>query len=160
MNNNKVKQPVMCLLMCAAVVMTTVFAAVPIPGVQGAYANAGDAAVYVSAFLLGWPWGVAAAAVGSAAADLLLGSTLYAPATFVIKGIMALPAVRLLKKGGMKVPKMLICGAVMTAGYFGYECIIYGADTAMMSVPANALQAVLGAVLGSIIIKGIESLQK
>ena len=48
----------------------------------------------------------------------------------------------------------------MATGYFAYECIIYGASTAVLSVPANLVQAVLGAVLGSIVIKGIETLQK
>ena len=84
MKQDKIKTLTWAGLMCAIVVVTTMFAAIPIPGVQGAYANAGDAAVYASAHLLGWPWGVAAAAIGSMLADLLLGSALYAPATFVI----------------------------------------------------------------------------
>ena len=93
MKQDKIKTLTWAGLMCAIVVVTTMFAAIPIPGVQGAYANAGDAAVYASAHLLGWPWGVAAAAIGSMLADLLLGSALYAPATFIIKGVMALLAV-------------------------------------------------------------------
>ena len=98
MHDEKIKRLTLAGLMCAVVVITTMFAAVPIPGVQGAYANAGDAAVYASAYLLGWPWGVMVAAVGSGLADLLLGSALYAPATLVIKGLMALIAAKLLKK--------------------------------------------------------------
>ncbi|MBQ3131681.1 MAG: ECF transporter S component, partial [Clostridia bacterium] len=97
---------------------------------------------------------------GSGLADILLGSALYAPATFVIKGLMALIAAKLLKKGSMRIPRLLVSGIVMVAGYFAYECIIYGASVAVLSVPANLIQAVLGAVLGSIIIKGIETLQK
>jgi len=160
MHDEKIKRLTLAGLMCAIVVMTTMFAAVPIPGVQGAYANAGDAAVYASAYLLGWPWGVAVAAVGSGLADILLGSALYAPATFVIKGLMALIAAKLLKKGGMRVPWLLVSGLVMAAGYFAYECMLYGASVAMLSIPANLIQAVLGAVLGSVIIRGIETLQK
>ena len=160
MHDEKIKRLTLAGLMCAVVVITTMFAAVPIPGVQGAYANAGDAAVYASAYLLGWPWGVMVAAVGSGLADLLLGSALYAPATLVIKGLMALIAAKLLRKGGMRIPRLLVSGIVMAAGYFAYECIIYGAFTAVLSVPANLIQAVLGAVLGSIVIKGIETLQK
>ena len=49
---------------------------------------------------------------------------------------------------------------VMAAGYFAYECMLYGASVAMLSIPANLIQAVLGAVLGSVIIRGIETLQK
>ncbi len=160
MHDEKIKKLTLAGLMCAIVVITTMFAAVPIPGVQGAYANAGDAAVYASAFLLGWPWGVAVAAVGSGLADLLLGSALYAPATLIIKGLMAFIAAKLLKKGGMRIPKLLISGLVMVAGYFAYECLIYGASVAVLSIPANLIQAALGAVLGSIVIKGIETLQK
>ena len=160
MHDEKIKRLTLAGLMCAIVVITTMFAAVPIPGVQGAYANAGDVAVYASAYLLGWPWGVAVAAVGSGLADILLGSALYAPATFVIKGLMALIAAKLLKKGSMRIPRLLVSGIVMVAGYFAYECIIYGASVAVLSIPANLIQAVLGAVLGSIIIKGIETLQK
>lgn len=160
MHDEKIKRMTLAGLMCAIVVITTMFAAVPIPGVQGAYANAGDAAVYAAAYLLGWPWGVMVAAVGSGLADLLLGSALYAPATLVIKGAMAFIAAKLLKKGGMRIPVLLLSGGVMMAGYFVYECIIYGAATAVLSVPANLIQAVLGAVLGSIVIKGIETLQK
>ncbi|MBQ4610915.1 MAG: ECF transporter S component [Clostridia bacterium] len=160
MHDEKIKRLTLAGLMCAIVVITTMFAAVPIPGVQGAYANAGDAAVYASAYLLGWPWGVAVAAVGSGLADILLGSALYASATFVIKGLMALIAAKLLKKGSMRIPRLLVSGIVMVAGYFAYECMLYGASVAMLSIPANLIQAVLGAVLGSVIIRGIETLQK
>lgn len=160
MKQDKVKTLTWAGLMCAVVVVTTMFAAIPIPGVQGAYANAGDAAVYASAHLLGWPWGVAAAAVGSMIADLLLGSALYAPATFVIKGIMALLSVKLAGKVKAMIPRFLICGAAMVLGYFLYECIIYGAATALISVPANLLQAAAGALLGSIIARGIDTIRK
>lgn len=160
MSDDKTKRMTLTGLMCAIVVITTMFVAVPIPGVQGAYVNVGDVAVYASAFLLGWPWGVAAAAVGSGLADLLLGSALYAPATFIIKGLMAFIAARLIRGSGMKIPRLLVSGIVMAAGYFGYECIIYGASVAVLSITGNLVQAALGAVLGSIVIKGIETLQK
>ena len=158
MKQDKIKTLTWAGLMCAIVVVTTMFAAIPIPGVQGAYANAGDAAVYASAHLLGWPWGVAAAAIGSMLADLLLGSALYAPATFVIKGVMALLAVKLAGKVKAMIPRFLICGGAMVLGYFLYECLIYGASTALISIPANLMQAVAGALLGAIITKGIITL--
>lgn len=159
MHDDKIKTLTLASLMCAIVVITTMFAAVPIPGVQGAYANAGDAAVYAAAYLLGCPWGIAVAAVGSALADLLLGSALYAPATFIVKGLMAFIAVRLLNKKNMRALRLLICGLVMVAGYFAYECILYGASVAVISIPANLIQGVLGAVLGSIVIRGIETIR-
>ena len=146
MKQDKIKTLTWAGLMCAIVVVTTMFAAIPIPGVQGAYANAGDAAVYASAHLLGWPWG--------------LGSALYAPATFVIKGVMALLAVKLAGKVKAMIPRFLICGGAMVLGYFLYECLIYGASTAVISIPANLMQAVAGALLGAIITKGIDTVRK
>lgn len=159
MKSEQIKKLTLTGLMCAIVVIATMFAAVPVPGVAGAYANAGDAAVYAAAYLLGAPWGVAAAAVGSGLADILIGSALYAPATFFIKGVMALIAAKTVRgKGGKWM--LAVCGLVMTAGYFAYECLIYGAETAMISIPANLIQGIAGALLGSMAIRGIDSFKK
>jgi len=149
-------------LMCAIVTMTTMFVAAPIPGVTGAYVNIGDAAVYAAAYLLGWPWGAVSAAVGSALADLLLGSALYAPATFVIKGAMAALAARyaVRARGVWRMLGLLSAGLVMMAGYFGYECILYGSATALLSVPGNLMQAALGALLGFIVMRGLETIRE
>lgn len=144
-------------IMCAIVVIATMFAAVPIPGVAGAYANAGDAAVYVAAYLLGAPWGIVAAALGSGLADILIGSALYAPATFIIKGVMALVAAKTMRERKWM---MAVCGLIMTMGYFAFESLIYGAKTAIISIPANLIQGAAGALLGSIAIKGIDSVRK
>ena len=56
----------------------------------GGYVNLGDCGVLLSAWLLSTPYAVAAAAVASALADLVAGYAYYAPATLVIKALMAL----------------------------------------------------------------------
>ena len=73
-------------MMAALVAVATLFIHIPIP-MQSGYCNLGDALILCSGALLG-PWAAAAAAVGSAMADLLLGYAVYAPATAVIKGAM------------------------------------------------------------------------
>lgn len=162
MKDDKTKLLTAAGMLCAAVVVVTMFAAVPIPNVAGAYVNAGDAAVYASAYLLGWPWGAVVAAIGSGLADLFLGSALYAPATAIIKGGMAAIAAALFKKtqGAWRMVAMLLGGLWMTAGYFGYECIIYGVETALISVLPNLIQALLGALLGGIVLRGLDILHK
>ena len=160
MKQDKIKTLTWAGLMCAIVVVTTMFAAIPIPGVQGAYANAGDAAVYASAHLLGWPWGVAAAAIGSMLADLLLGSALYAFCGFVFLGVMALVAVLVAGLVMALIGGFVFCGGVLVLGFLLYECFIYGASTAVISIPANLMQAVAGALLGAIITKGIDTVRK
>lgn len=91
-------------LSCAA----TLTVAVPTP--TGGYVNPGDAVVLLGAYVLGGGWGAAAGALGPALADLLGGYGIYAPATLVIKGLMALAA------GAAGVPGNLI------QGVFGAAC--------------------------------------
>ena len=54
--------------------------------------NLGDAAVLLTAWVLGGVWGMLAAGVGAALVDLLAGYTVYAPGTLVIKALMVLVA--------------------------------------------------------------------
>ena len=89
-DDDKIKKIVWTGLLTAMVAVGTMIR-VPYPMANG-YLNAGDAIVMVSAFLL-TPWcGAFAAGVGSALTDFLYGMAIYAPATLVIKGCMALAA--------------------------------------------------------------------
>lgn len=148
-------------LMCAIVVITTMFITFPIPVMKGAYVNAGDAAVFVSAFILGGPIGACVAAVGSALADIFLGSMIYAPATFVIKGLMALAAGAMMKKKGFMLPAILIAGLIMPAGYFLYEWALLGsAGAALAGVPFNLAQYGACAAIGYFVIKAVALIKK
>ena len=84
----QVKQIVMTALFMALCCTATMVIHVPSP-TQG-FVNLGDCMVLLSGWLLG-PWyGMAAAGVGSAMADVLLSYAHYAPGTLVIKGAMGL----------------------------------------------------------------------
>ncbi len=50
------------------------------------YFNIGESMVFFSALALGWRTGAICGGIGSAAADVLLGSGIYAPITLVAKG--------------------------------------------------------------------------
>ena len=149
MRNASIRRLVLSGLMAAITCLLTLVS-YRIPGTESAYANLGDAGVYLSAFLLAGPWGALSAAVGSAIADVVLASALYAPATFVIKGAMALIAGALLKKaeGAKRVLVLFPAGIVMPVGYFLYEWLLYGIPTALISVPLNLVQMCLGIVIG------------
>jgi uncharacterized membrane protein len=69
-------------LVCVATMVVSVY----VPATNG-YFNVGEVAVYSTALLFGPVIGAFAGGVGSMLADLLLGYPVYAPATFVIKGI-------------------------------------------------------------------------
>ena len=128
----------------------TLLISIPIPGGHG-YFNVGDVFVLLSAWFLGGVYGPVASAIGSSLADLLSGYALYAPATFLIKGLDAFVAYlvclffkKLIKKERVDfIPRALsaIAGeAFMVLGYFLYESILYGFAGAILSVVGNLLQ--------------------
>ena len=150
-NDEKIKKLAAHGVFTAIIAVLTLFASIPLPvGSGGAYLNAGDAAVYTAAFVLGPVGGAIVAAVGSALADVLHGAVVYAPATFIIKGLMGLIAGLLFKKSRVLAPT--VGGVVMPVGYFAYELLLYGIGTALFGLWTNAIQYAFGAAAGILIV--------
>lgn len=112
------------------------------------YVNMGDAFVLAAAAFLGPYLGAVSAGLGSALADLFLGYGIYAPATFVIKALMAVAAWALLQffcrvhlpEIVRSILSALCAEAVMVLGYFAFESCLYGVSGALASVLGNCLQ--------------------
>ncbi len=144
------------------IVTASVFAAftcvctmlVTIPLAAGGYANLGDVMVIASGVFCGNLYGFLAAAVGSAMADILSGYVIYAPATFLIKGLMAFTVALLIKANAKyTIPIGVFLAEVeMVIGYFLFECILYGAGTATADLAGNSVQGGVCAVIGIILI--------
>lgn len=133
----------------ALVTLATMFIRIPIPMAEG-YCNLGDALIIASGILLG-PWAAAAAAVGSALADILLGYFAYAPVTALIKGLMGLISGTLCMKEGRLWVRILWAAAaecIMIGGYFLFEMLMYGAAAAAGSLLGNGCQAAAGVAAG------------
>ncbi len=146
------KKLVMSALFAALACVATMIIKIPIPGAHG-YIHPGDVVVILSGIMLGPVHGFFAAGVGSALADILSGYAIYAPATFVIKGLAALCgayAYRVLISKS-KPLSLLICGLInmvfVVGGYFGYEAVLYQVPAALAGVPANFIQCGSGLVL-------------
>ena len=127
----------------AALTSVATLISVPLPF---GYANLGDLFVILCGVILGPVYGGLAAGIGAALSDLVLGYALYAPATFLIKGIMAvivwLFAQQLAKKFFTLrfIIGSFLAELFMVAGYLGFELIIYGKG-AFASIPGNTIQA-------------------
>ena len=122
----------------------------PLPSGYG-YVNLGDAGVYLCAFLLPGGFGALAAGLGAALADLILGWATYAPATFLIKGLTALLAGLLLRRGKRgSLPLSLLCCLLVPLGYFLLEYALFLGKGAWVNLLPNLLQAALGAALGTV----------
>ena len=159
--HSKTKRIVAAALMAALVCVATMIIKIPSP-LKG-YLNLGDGIVLLAGWMLPCGYGFLAAGLGSALADLFSGYVTYAPATFIIKGAMALVAYacfKLMSKKIGKLPSRLIGGVaaeiVMVAGYFVFEGFLYGFGPSVVNVPANAVQGVAGIIIGTVMIKVFE----
>lgn len=149
---NTTKKTVISAMLAALCCVATMIIKIPSP-LHG-YVNLGDCVVLLSGFLLSPFYGFFAAAIGSALADVFSGYLMYAPATFIIKGMMALAAHFLygkLRRYG-KIPAKVISGTVseliMIVGYLVFESVIYGFVPSLANIPSNVVQGVAGLVLG------------
>lgn len=153
--DNKLHRVVAAGIVGALACVLTIIVAIPIPGLHGAYVNLGDVAVYAGAYALGG-WGAAGAAIGSALADIILGSPIYAPATLVIKALMGLTTAALAKRLRSALPAVLTGGAIMPVGYLFYDALLYGFAPALAGVPMNLLQWAVGSAVGFALITAMK----
>ena len=158
-NDKKTKRLALAGQLCGATLLLTLLS-IPLPSGYG-YVNLGDAGVYLCALLLPGGLGALAAGVGAALADLILGWAIYAPVTLLVKGLTALLAglaLRRAKKAGL--PLSLLCCLLVPLGYFLYETILLTAPVAAVNVLPNALQAAIGAALGTLVGRHLQALIK
>lgn len=156
--NTKTKKIVTAALMAALTCVATMIIKIPSP-LKG-YLNLGDGIVLAAGWMLSPAYGFLAAGLGSALADIFSGYVLYAPATFVIKGLMALIAYygfKLFRRKLANLPSRIISGILaelmMILGYFVFEGFLYGFVPSLVNVPANGIQGVVGLILGVLLIK-------
>lgn len=156
--NTRTKKIVMAALMAALACVATMIIKIPSP-LKG-YLNLGDCIVLVSGWMLSPTYGFLAAGLGSALADVFSGYVTYAPATFVIKGVMALVAFygfKLLHNKLGDLPSRIVSGIVaeiiMILGYFVFEGFLYGFIPSAVNIPANGVQGIAGLIIGVILMK-------
>jgi len=157
----KTKKLVMAALMAALACVATMVIKIPSP-LHG-YLNLGDCIVLAAGWMLSPAYGFLAAGLGSALADVFSGYALYAPATFAIKGLMALIALygfRLLHNRLGSLPARIISGVAaecaMVLGYFVFEGFLYGFAPSLVNIPANGVQGIAGLILGVVLMKVFE----
>ena len=121
---------VLAALTCVA----TMVVQIPMPLTKG-YVNLGDVMVLTSVWLIGSPWGVAAAGIGSAC--FMNGSYFRSIVGKVIGGVAA--------------------EIIMVAGYFVYAVILYGnVATAAAGILGNAIQGAVGLIAGVLLTVALE----
>jgi uncharacterized membrane protein len=142
-------------LMAAITCVVTMMIPIQIPFGNGGYIHPGDAFVLLSGIILGPVYGGISAGIGSMMADFLSSYAIYAPATLVIKFLAASVAAytyrRLIKRS--VVTAGVFAGIIVTLGYFLCDSLFYGTfKTAIVAIPFNILQNIIGIILASIIL--------
>ncbi len=142
------RRMVLGAVFAALILMATTF--LKIPGATGYY-HLGDGFIYAAAVLLGPVLGGMAAAVGSMLADVLGGYAIWAPWTFVIKGLTAI-AVGLVAYRARSWPRiglgMVLGAAVTIAGYALAAYVMYGFAAVLPETYFNVAQTGFGILIG------------
>ncbi len=155
---------VLTALFAALTCVATMIIRIPTPG-TGGYIHPGDALVILSGIILGPLYGFLAAGLGSCLSDFLGGYFFYVPATFLIKGLVAL-LTALACQRLQHLPKgrtaSVICGGVIdivlvACGYFCFEYFFYGLAAAA-SIPANIIQGTSGLIIALILSPALSKL--
>lgn len=160
-NKHMARRIAIAAMLTALTCVTTMIIKIPSP-LKG-YLNLGDSMVLLAGWTLSPLYGFLAAGLGSALADVLSGYVIYAPATFIIKGLMALICgygYRLLcKKLGHLICYIttgIVAQTFMVLGYFVFEGCLYGFAPSLVNIPANSIQAIAGLILGCVLMKVLE----
>lgn len=148
-------------MLAALVCIATMIIKIPSP-LKG-YVNLGDCVVLLSGWILPPGYGFLAAGIGSALADILSGYTAYAPATFIIKGLMAIISCKgfsLLSKKIKNLSSRILSGILaeitMILGYLLFESVLYGFVPSLANIPANGVQGIAGIIIAIILINIFE----
>ncbi len=141
-------------MLIALVLVATMFINIRLPiSVNGGLIHLGNVPLFLAAILFGRKKGAIAGAVGMGMFDMLSGWMLWAPFTFVIRGVMGYIIGTIAKFGRgasffWNLLAIIVGGMWMILGYYATEVILYGNwITPMTSIPGNVLQIVLAAVV-------------
>ena len=145
------KELVITGLSIALVFVATCFINIRLPIGQGGLIHLGNVPLFLVAIIFGKKIGAAAGAVGMGLFDLMGGWTPWAPATFIIVGLMGYTVGWIAEhKNDMMgyILAIVAACAIKIVGYYIAEVLIYGNwIQPVMSIPGNLIQIGVAAVV-------------
>ena len=135
----------------ALVFVATLMINIRLPIGYGGLVHLGNVPLFLAAIIFGKRTGALAGAVGMGLFDLMGGWTLWAPATFLIVGLMGyvVGLIAEIKNDmtGYVIGIVLAC-IIKIAGYYVAEALIYGNwIQPVLSIPGNLMQIGVAAVV-------------
>jgi uncharacterized membrane protein len=143
-------------ILTAVTAVLTLLVRIPVPATKG-YFNLGDTVIYFTAFTLGPVSALLSGGLGTAIADLI-GFPTFAPISLFVHGLQGLVAALIAGlpagagRGRSFNPLWLLAAAagtvVMCGGYLAAESVMTGIGAALVELPFNLLQNVIGVAAG------------
>ena len=139
------------------IAFTAIATYIRIPGVHAQYYNLGEAAIYTLALVFGSKVGAVAGAAGSAIVDIIV-APIWAPFTFIIKGLEGWIVGKVSQKNNFKknIIAIIIGGHIMIIGYFLSVWLLYDWPAALMEIAGNYGQAFVGGLIALPLSKQIQ----
>ncbi|MGL5755786.1 MAG: ECF transporter S component [Paraclostridium sp.] len=153
----KTRDLVETALLISLVFVATRFINIRLPiASNGGLVHLGNTMLFISSIVFGKKKGACAGAFGMGLFDLLSEWAIWAPFTFIIRGVMGYIIGKVSwsnnKRGNdisTNIFAIILSGVWMIFGYFVTEMILYGNYIqAMSSIPGNITQIVIGIIIG------------
>ncbi len=149
--NHKLKELTIAGISIALVFVATLMINIRLPIGYGGLIHLGNVPLFLAAIVYGKKTGAIAGAVGMGLFDLMGGWTPWAPATFIIVGLMGYVVGLVAEKKdtmtGYVIGIILAC-IIKIAGYYVAEALIYGNwAQPVFSIPGNLMQIGVAAVV-------------
>jgi uncharacterized membrane protein len=122
----------------------TIAVAIPVPFTNG-YVHPGDSMILLGALMLGRRRGAFAAGVGSALADLIIGYSVWAPFTLVIKGVMAFTTGLIIEKCEENRRNTVVLCVSIIALWLVFNAAVFGVVMYTANTDAASFASILGA---------------
>jgi uncharacterized membrane protein len=144
---------ILTAMLIALVFVATFFLNIRLPiAANGGLVHLGTAMLFIASILFGPKKGAMAGAIGMGLFDLVSGWTLWAPFTFVVRGLQGYIVGKIAWSNGrngtsvvFNLLGIILSVPVMLAGYYVCEGVLYGSWIApLASIPGNLTQIVVG----------------
>jgi len=131
------------------VAFTSVATYLHIPGPSSSYFNLGEVAIYTIALTFGPKAGGIAGAAGSALMDIILGYSIWAPFTFLIKGLEGWMVGKIGQGSSLekKIFAIILGGNIMILGYAVAKAFLLSWAVVLPEIGIDFAQMLIGGVL-------------
>ncbi|MCM1506110.1 MAG: ECF transporter S component [Ruminococcus flavefaciens] len=155
--NERIRLLTLTGMLTALTTVATIVIQIPTP--TKGYVNLGDTIVNISAWILGGMYGGFAGGVGSALADIITGYAIYAPATLIIKFLMAFACFKVysvcrkkLNSLASRIISVIVSEIIMITGYDIFTGFMYhSVHSAIFAIPEFVVQGIMGAVFSVVL---------